>query len=596
MQLAGSPRSRVGVAAVALLMTVAACGGGGSKKAASTNTTTQETTSTTAVEAAGSSTTTVAGTPAPSVAGVTATTAKTSATTAKRATTATTARPVLAPSSPIAQVTAPPTTAPSSNIHPGGTLTYISGSEVGSLDPAMLRVGGPVSQGQPLVALFDVIVFEDTTGAITPQTAQSLTSSDAVVWTLKLQPNIKFSDGTPYDANAIKFNWQRILDPATASPNLGAASVIKSLDVVDAQTLRITLTGPAGQFPRAIARNLSAIGSPTALRANATAFASNPIGAGPFVLKSWLRDSAMTMVRNPNYWDAPRPYVDQLIIRPLTDTTQRTSTLITGDAQMAIQQNLAEGKRAADAGFNNPATILSGGATFDLNNTTPPFNDVRVRKAVAYAYNFAAYNASVENNLNQPVTNMFIPGSPFYDPSLVLPTNNPQQAQALFDQVFADTGKQIEFTISCSPTSANRCQFLQGDFQAFNHVKVNVESLTAATLVGKQNSKDYQMITDARQYVDPEPDFYSALLSTSASNVTGFKDPNMDAALNAGRSSLDLNARIAAYKQVQQIFIDQVPWLYYAALPSETLYSQKVQDVHTIEDGVPLFDRIWLKP
>jgi ABC-type transport system substrate-binding protein len=69
----------------------------------------------------------------------------------------------------------------------------------------------------------------------------------------------------------------------------------------------------------------------------------------------------------------------------------------------------------------------------------------------------------------------------------------------------------------------------------------------------------------------------------------------MDAALNAGRSSLDLNARIAAYKQVQQIFIDQVPWLYYASLPTETVYAPKVQDVQTIEDGVPLFARIWLK-
>jgi peptide/nickel transport system substrate-binding protein len=448
----------------------------------------------------------------------------------------------------------------------------------------------------PLVALFDVIVYEDTTGAISPQTAQSLTSTDATIWTLKLRPNITFTDGTPYDANAIKFNWQRILDPANASPNLGAASIVKTLDAVDSLTLRITLTGPFGQFPRAIARNMAAVGSPKAIQANPTGFASNPVGAGPFVLKSWVRDSAMTMTRNPNYWDAPRPYLDQLVIRPLADTVQRTNSLLAGEAQMAIQANLAEGKRAADAGYSIPATILSGGATFEFNNTKPPFSDVRLRKAIAYSFNFSAYNAAVENNLNTPVTAMFTQGSPFYDPSLTLPTNSPQQAQALFDAIAADNGgKATEFTISCSITSANRCQFLQAAIQAFKNVKVNVESLAAAALVQKQNTKDYQMIVTAHQYVDPEPDLYASLLSTSASNISGFKDTNMDAALNAGRSSLDLNARIAAYKQVQQIFIDQVPWLYYASLPTETVYAPKVQDVQTIEDGVPLFARIWLK-
>jgi peptide/nickel transport system substrate-binding protein len=472
----------------------------------------------------------------------------------------------------------------------------MSASEISTLDPALLRVGAPLSQGQPLIALFDAIVYEDTTGAITPGTAQSLTSSDATTWLLKVRPNVTFTDGTAYDANAVKFNWQRILDPATASPNRGAASVISGMDVVDPLTLKITLSGPFGQFPRAVARNMAAVGSPKAIQANPSAFGSSPVGAGPFSLKSWVRDSAMTMARNPNYWDAPRPYLDQLIIRPLPDNAQRTNALLAGETQMAIQASLPESKRAADAGFNNPATILSGGATFEFNNTKPPFSDVRLRKAVAFAFNFSAYNAAIDNNLNTPVTNMFIKGSPFYDPSLALPTNNPQQAQALFDAISADNGgKPAEFTISCSTTSANRCQFFQGAIQAFKNTKVNVESLTAAALVQKQNTKDYQMVVTAHQYVDPEPDLYASLLSTSSSNISGFKDANMDAALNAGRSSLDLNARIAAYKQMQQIFIDQVPFLYYSSLPTATLSSPKVQDVQTIEDGVPLFARIWMK-
>jgi peptide/nickel transport system substrate-binding protein len=103
------------------------------------------------------------------------------------------------------------------------------------------------------------------------------------------------------------------------------------------------------------------------------------------------------------------------------------------------------------------------------------------------------------------------------------------------------------------------------------------------------------MIVNAHQYVDPEPDFYSALLSTSPSNITGISNTSMDAALNTGRSSLDLNTRINAYKTVQQIFIDQVPWLYYSSLQLFHVYVPALQDVQLIEDGVPLFDRVWFK-
>src|SRR3954467_6139729 len=96
-------------------------------------------------------------------------------------------------------------------------------------------------------------------GGITPLTATSLTSPDGLVWTLKLRPNIKFSDGTAYDASAVKFNWARVQDPATGSPGASIAKAMKTIDVVDPLTVRVTLTDVQGQFPRAVARALPAV-------------------------------------------------------------------------------------------------------------------------------------------------------------------------------------------------------------------------------------------------------------------------------------------------------------------------------------------------
>jgi len=111
-------------------------------------------------------------------------------------------------------------------------------------------------------------------------------------------------------------------------------NLIQTMDAVDAVTLRITLKVKNALFPLAVA-SIPFIGSPTAIQAKgATAFSTAPVGAGPFVLKSWSRDSQMVLVRNPNYWLSPRPYLDQLVFKVIIDESQRMNTQKTGDSQM----------------------------------------------------------------------------------------------------------------------------------------------------------------------------------------------------------------------------------------------------------------------
>jgi ABC-type transport system substrate-binding protein len=131
----------------------------------------------------------------------------------------------------------------------------------------------------------------------TSTTAESLTSSDALTWTLKLRPNIKFSDGTPYDANAVKFNYLRLQDPANTAVRAAQANLISQMNVVD-------------------------------------------------------RDSQWVLNRNPNYWRAPQPYVDQLVVNPIIDETQRVNTLQAGGANIVfvgLGTNAGRSRAAAPA-------------------------------------------------------------------------------------------------------------------------------------------------------------------------------------------------------------------------------------------------------
>src|SRR5262249_12531733 len=150
----------------------------------------------------------------------------------------------------------------------------------------------------------DLVINNAQTGQVDPGTAESLTSSDGVTWNLKLRSGIKFTDGTNYDAAAVKFNWDRHADPANRSPQLGNVTAM-TYYVTDPLTLKLALKQQNNQLPRLLARALGYIGSPKALTDRGTGFMANPVGAGPFMLKDWTRDSQMTLVRNPSYWNRP---------------------------------------------------------------------------------------------------------------------------------------------------------------------------------------------------------------------------------------------------------------------------------------------------
>src|SRR5262245_15068389 len=230
----GNSRARRHWRALAVIaaagVTLAACGGGSSKpKTSATNadevTTTApgEETSTTLAGDTGSSTSTTAA----ATGATTSTTAKKSTTTTAKKNSLTQAVGNKSLSGGITNVTAPATTAPRKDVQPGGTITYLKVADVQGYDPTLIANSGN-SDGGVAFMVFDMLAYSDPTdGQVKPQTAQSLTSSDAIVWTLKLRPNIKFSDGTPYDAAAVKFNWARLADPANAATRAAQAQLIQ---------------------------------------------------------------------------------------------------------------------------------------------------------------------------------------------------------------------------------------------------------------------------------------------------------------------------------------------------------------------------------
>jgi peptide/nickel transport system substrate-binding protein len=592
-----SRRTAFGALVVASALVAAACGGG-SKKAAPTTTSTSADTGTsvqsdtaTSVGAEGSTTTSTA------AATGSVTTAKASTSSKTTKTTTRLVAPVPTKTAAVVQVTAPATTAPSEPPQPGGALTVLMNFEGHGFDPT-LGTGSATVDSTRMFALYDALIYQDPpSGGVVPEIAQSFTTSDAKVWTLKIRPNIKFTDGTAYDADAVKFNWDRHADPANASPTVAGTLKTLSYQVVDPLTLRVTLNSANGQFPRIVSRQLSYIASPTAITkaGSQTAFNSNPVGAGPFTLKNWVRDSITVMVRNPSYWNAPKPYIDTLTFKVVVDESQRKSSMQAGEADVEDTQVAASASDLAKlyTVFPSPAVNTS---TFLMNLTRPPFNDTNVRKAMQLAVDLDQINSTVYASFLEVPHGYFPPNYPYADPSLVFPNPDLTQAQKFVDAYVSQTGSDIQFNLEFTNSSENAAlsQVMQAQLQRLNHVKVNIKLVTAAQIVTDFNGKSFDVLAFTYLGVDPEPEWIGFALSNGNRNV-GYKNSTVDQAVLASQTATDNAVRIQALKDAQKQMIADVPFFPVHRQPLFWVSKANIRDVSTFDDGGLLTDRLWVK-
>jgi peptide/nickel transport system substrate-binding protein len=465
------------------------------------------------------------------------------------------------------------------------------------MDPAINRGDtGTFGDATQASLIFDQLLREDwITTDVTPRLASSVTSADAVTWTMKLRPNVKFTDGTSFDAAAVKFNYQRIGDPATGAVSIGAVQGMQSIDVVDPLTLRIVLKSPNVQFPRMIARQLDYVGSPTAFQAEGSGFGSAPVGAGAFIMKSWVRNGQMVLNRNPNYWDAPRPYLDQIIIKQIPDNSQRFNTYLTGAGDMAtVSQDPSYIAQASKAGASlQNYTPAVGGLHLTFNTTQAPFNDARVRQAVAQAMDLNQINATAYSGLNGIPTGFIRAPSPYADPSITQLAYNQTQAQTLFNQVAADTGQPISISLLCSTTIPLVGQAIQGLLTPYKNVKVSLEMVAPAQIVQREVAKSYQFTITSINAYDPD-DFAATVITGGSNNFTGYSNSVVDAAVAKERSSFTQSDRMAAFQALQRQVYQDVPIFEFTIPPRVLYYNPKVQDVESSNGGIN-WESVWIQ-
>ncbi|MDS7594273.1 ABC transporter substrate-binding protein [Agrobacterium tumefaciens] len=447
----------------------------------------------------------------------------------------------------------------------GGEITIINGSDIKSWDPAITNSTFPGGPMDMLDAIYGFIVYVDVKGVVQGGMAESLTSSDAKVWTLKLRPNVKFTDGAAYDAEAVKFNWDRVADPATLSPaQVFVSGWNKSIKIVDPLTIEITLATPDRNFGSTLANLSPFIASPAALKAAEKKTDIKPVGAGAFVLENWNQGVSMTLKRNPGYWDQPRPYLDTLKFVVIPETNSRISTVVQGGATMMAGYMYQFGSNATAEGVTTHEIPLSGLYRAYFNQARGVFTDHRAREAFYEALQRPRLmKAYTQIDGYVMPTNYFTADSPYYDATYKLPEYNPEHAQELFDALAKD-GKPFDIKIvTYSNSDLKRMgSYLQQSLSAYENVKVDLQLVDQAMLSPTCKVQgNFDLCIDGGVLVanGAEPIISNLLSSKGNDNWGKYNSPDMDRALAAANATMDPEAVKKAYADVQKLVVQDLP-------------------------------------
>ncbi|HET7122659.1 MAG TPA: ABC transporter substrate-binding protein, partial [Bradyrhizobium sp.] len=289
----------------------------------------------------------------------------------------------------------------------GGSITMGLELDIAGFDP--LKVGVfDTAAGTAAAAIFDTLTYLDDKGKPQPKLALSWEpSEDFKIWTFKLRPGVKFHDGMPFNAQAVKENFDRQKDPANKCRCAFYISGIHDVQAPDELTVVYNLNDPSVNLPALLTVQSSnnVIQSPTAWKTKGDDYNRNPIGTGPYVLKSWTAGDRMVLEKNPDYWNKGHPYLDRIVLKPLPDAQSRFASLQSGEADI-IWDDEADADNIQRAQKDPKLTVHtyagSGAAVAAFNTKVAPFDDVRVRQALVMAIDRKKMSQALTNGLARP--------------------------------------------------------------------------------------------------------------------------------------------------------------------------------------------------
>src|SRR5437899_1048334 len=329
---------------------------------------------------------------------------------------------------------------------PAGTLVVGLVAEPVNLDPAQVTDLNSNRVGRRIVET--LVTFPEESTQIVPGLAESWTvSKDGLRYTFKLRKGISFHDGTPLNAEAVKFSIERQFDPEHPFNKLGkypfanySFGNVKAVEIVDPSTVEFVLKEPRASFLAILTGAAASIVSPTAVKKWGADYALTPVGTGPFKFVSWDRGQRVVLERNPSYWRYPVK-VDRVVYRPIVEDQARLTELLTGSLDLIVG---VPPDFVGQLEGNPRVTLLRqvGAHVWYLgvNNQKKPFDDRRVRQALNFAVNKEAIVRDVLKGTGSLSRGPVLPNTWGADTALKAYPYDPERARKLLTEAGYPSG------------------------------------------------------------------------------------------------------------------------------------------------------------
>jgi peptide/nickel transport system substrate-binding protein len=458
-----------------------------------------------------------------------------------------------------------------------------------NLDPSHATEGLSLNvSGEVMETL---VQFKPGTFEVMPALATSWhTSADGLRWTFDLRPGARFSDGTPADAAAVKFNfdrWRLQRDPQHGpytyamwlsmfggySDDPKSPGVVRDVIVEGPTRVTFVLFSPSGTFLRNVAMTSFAIGSPAAIARDPRAFEEKPIGSGPYVVREWVRDDHITLDANPTY-NGPlgRPKIATVVLRDIPDQATSVLSIQKGEIDMLTDVRSDDAKLLAAE--PSTTTIVrqppNNVAYVAMNVEKKPFDDVRVRRAVAYAIDIPAIVKALYGPGTVPGDNWTPPGMLGENDAVHIYPHDVAMAKKLLAEAGFPHGFSTSLYLPTSPRPympdpERLAEAIQADLKAVG-IDVTLEPFEFGVFLSKVQNGEHPMCLIGWNGDNGDPDdFYYPLLDQdsavkgSAQNYAFWRDPAFHRLMLAGQRSSNEAQRRAIYQQAAAMVHDQVP-------------------------------------
>jgi peptide/nickel transport system substrate-binding protein len=479
---------------------------------------------------------------------------------------------------------------------PGGILKVGLQADPTALDP----------QKQSLTAIWHVIehIYNGLTRvkpdlSIEGALAESWDiSDDGITYTFHLRPGVTFHDGTPLMASDVKFTFERLVDPETASTSAADLASMESIEAPDDETVVMTLNAPDASLLATLSGGSCVVYSQAFVEANNNDVSQVAMGTGPFKFVEYVPNTRIVLEKNPDYWEEGLPYLDGLEMTIAADDTARTAAVVTGTVDFIEYAPL----RDVDTLQQDASLTLTGDSNTNirfigLNLSREPFDNLQVRQAIALVVDRQAMLGPTVFGHGTPTEVLFPPDFWAALQQEVRPADV-EAAKALM----AEAGFADGFTTTITSWSqysflSNAAVVLQEQLRQIG-IEAELNLVENATMIEQvYTTKEYDIaVTGDSAYVDPNTLVLPNFKTGESGNFVNYSNPDVDTLIEQSIASTDQAERAELYQQIQQILLEDLPWInLFVANQYEAMKTNVKGYVHIPTGSNAAFRETWLE-